>query len=76
MLEFGLMLLSLLIAVGGIGLAWSFYIKDPRRPLALAARWRGPYTLLFNKYYVDEIYQAVIVNNFYRLMRPWPGSTT
>ncbi len=68
-LEFGLMLFSLLVAFTGIGLATQFYLKDPRIPARLQKQLGGVYTLMLNKYYVDEIYQAVIVENFYRLMR-------
>src|SRR5258705_7964443 len=32
-------------------------------------RFHGAYTLLLNKYYVDEIYGAVFVSNTYRLSR-------
>ncbi len=45
----------------GIGLAWLFFLK--RRDLAEAAalRFRGLHRLLLNKYYVDEAYDAAIV---------------
>jgi NADH-quinone oxidoreductase subunit L len=45
----------------GLLLAWWFYIKRPEVPKRLAQSLRGPYTLLLNKYYVDEIYLALIV---------------
>ena len=52
------------VIVGLIGLlvAWWFYIKNPEGPKKLAASMRGLYTLLLNKYYVDEIYGALIVS--------------
>jgi NADH-quinone oxidoreductase subunit L len=46
-------LISVLIAVSGIGLGWILY---KRRPLLKAPR------LLEEKYYVDEVYDAVVVN--------------
>ncbi len=51
------------VIVGLIGLlvAWWFYIKNPDAPKKLAQSMRGLYTLLLNKYYVDEIYGALIV---------------
>ena len=60
-LEGALMLISTLVALTGIGLAWVFFLK--RRDLADAAarRFRGLHRLLLNKYYVDEIYDAAIV---------------
>ena len=42
-------------------MAWWFYIKNPEAPKKLAQSMRGLYTLLLNKYYVDEIYAALIV---------------
>jgi NADH-quinone oxidoreductase subunit L len=49
------------LALAGIGLAAYFWLRN--RPAATrAARGATPvYTLLLNKYYVDEIYNAVIV---------------
>jgi NADH-quinone oxidoreductase subunit L len=59
--ELSLMILSSGLALAGIGLAWYFWLRN--RPAATrAARSAAPvYTLLLNKYYVDEIYNAVIV---------------
>jgi NADH-quinone oxidoreductase subunit L len=42
-------------------LAWWFYIKSPQTPKKLAQSLRGPYTLILNKYYADELYNAAIV---------------
>jgi NADH-quinone oxidoreductase subunit L len=60
-LEGRLMLTSTLVAFTGIGLAWVFFLK--RRDLADAAahRFRLLHHLLLNKYYVDEVYDAAIV---------------
>ena len=60
-LEGRLMLTSTLVAFAGIGLAWLFFLK--RRDLAdlAAARFGGLHRLLLRKYYVDEIYDAAIV---------------
>ncbi|MDC4228101.1 MAG: NADH-quinone oxidoreductase subunit L [Candidatus Manganitrophus sp.] len=60
-LELGLMALSTLVAVSGWALARHFYIKEPQLPKMIAERAHGVYTTLVNKYWVDEIYQAVIV---------------
>jgi len=56
-----LMWLSAAIAAGGIAVAWYFYIKRPAIPLAIAFASGAVYRLLFNKYYVDEAYDLVIV---------------
>jgi NADH-quinone oxidoreductase subunit L len=50
-----------LIALAGLVLAWWFYIKSPQTPKKLAVSLRGPYTLVLHKYYVDEVYNAVII---------------
>ncbi|MBD3163006.1 MAG: NADH-quinone oxidoreductase subunit L, partial [Candidatus Eisenbacteria bacterium] len=60
-LEWTLMLASLGIAILGIGLGWFLYVRRPDLPAAIAARAGGLYRLVANKYYVDEIYRAVIV---------------
>jgi NADH-quinone oxidoreductase subunit L len=45
----------------GFLLAWWFYIKSPETPNKLAASLSGLYKLLSGKYFIDEIYLAVIV---------------
>jgi NADH-quinone oxidoreductase subunit L len=59
--ERSLMILSSGLALAGIGLAAYFWLRH-RPAAARTARSATPvYTLLLNKYYVDEIYDAVIV---------------
>ncbi len=50
------------VAVGLLGLllAWIFYLKNPALPEKLGNSLHGLYTLIFNKYWVDELYGAVI----------------
>ncbi|MBE3032222.1 MAG: NADH-quinone oxidoreductase subunit L [Actinobacteria bacterium] len=60
--ELGLMLFSVLVAVAGILTAHHFYLTRPEIPGRLAARFRGAHTLLFNKYYVDELYNATAID--------------
>ena len=55
------MLLSIAIAGAGILAARHFYLTNPAVPSRLAERWRGLYSLLLNKYYVDEVYDATVV---------------
>jgi NADH-quinone oxidoreductase subunit L len=50
-----------IVALIGFLLAWWFYIKDVTAPKKLARSLHGLYTLLLNKYYVDEIYGALII---------------
>jgi NADH-quinone oxidoreductase subunit L len=60
-LEIALMVISLAVAASGIFLAYRFYMVDPEAPARLAERMRGLYRLIFNKYWIDEIYNARIV---------------
>jgi NADH-quinone oxidoreductase subunit L len=60
-LERGLMGVSTLIAFAGIGLAAFFFLKNRPAADAVAARFSGLHRLLSHKYYVDEIYDATIV---------------
>ncbi|PWB77197.1 MAG: NADH-quinone oxidoreductase subunit L, partial [Candidatus Methylomirabilota bacterium] len=54
--------LSLAVALAGIGLAYLFYVKRPDIPAALAEKLRGLYNLLLNKYWVDELYEAIFID--------------
>ena len=60
--EYSLMLASVMIALGGIWLAYQLYIKNPATPGKLAASWPWLYRIVYRKYYVDEIYDAMFVN--------------
>jgi NADH-quinone oxidoreductase subunit L len=61
-MEYLLMLLSVLIACGGIWLAYRWYIQRPEVPGKIAAASPFLYKLLYNKYYVDQLYDAMFVN--------------
>jgi len=60
--EWLLILVSVAVALFGIYLAYLFYLKNPQIPHNLVARFPFIYKLLYNKYYVDEIYDAAFVN--------------
>ena len=60
--EIGLMALSVLVAVGGIALAYHLYVRRPERSQQLATNWAGAHRVLTNKYYVDELYDLLFVN--------------
>ncbi len=73
-IELFLMALSVVIAFIGIGIAYFLYLKNPHLPKVLAERWKGLYTLVSNKYYVDEIYQILFVNSLKKLATGlWKG---
>jgi NADH-quinone oxidoreductase subunit L len=59
--ELGLMGLTVLLALAGLAVAYAFYIRNLELANQLAATFRAPYRILLNKYYVDEIYFAVVV---------------
>jgi NADH-quinone oxidoreductase subunit L len=55
------MLVSIVVALSGIAVAWLFYVRRPELPERATGRLRGAYTLVKNKYYVDELYDSVVV---------------
>jgi len=59
--ETALMILSVIVAIAGIGIAAYFFLKNRRAADRVAAQFSGVHTLLSNKYYVDEIYDAAVV---------------
>ena len=60
--EYFPMFLALTIAAAGIWLAYQFYRTKRIAPELVAAKWPRVYDLLSHKYYVDEIYDALVVN--------------
>jgi NADH-quinone oxidoreductase subunit L len=60
-LELILTVVAVAVALLGWFVAFMFYRQKPSRPAELAAAMPGPYNLLVHKYYVDEIYSALIV---------------
>jgi NADH-quinone oxidoreductase subunit L len=59
--ELALMGASSGIAFAGIGIAVFFWLRRPDAAAAAARRFSGVHRLLLNKYYVDEMYDAAIV---------------
>jgi NADH-quinone oxidoreductase subunit L len=60
--EFGFMLLSVAVAFTGFLMAYFWYVKRPEIPQQVAAKARALYHIVLNKYYIDEIYDALFVN--------------
>ena len=60
-LELALAGVAVLTATVGFSIAFWLYLRQPGKPEQLAKSLRGIYTTLYNKYYVDELYAAVIV---------------
>jgi NADH-quinone oxidoreductase subunit L len=64
-MELLLMLASLAIATLGLGIAWWLYRgRTNTLPSRVMARMPLLYKVVYNKYYVDEIYQASAVRAF------------
>jgi NADH-quinone oxidoreductase subunit L len=61
------MLLSTIVAIAGIFVATLFFLRRPERADRVATQFAGPYRFLLNKYYVDELYNAVIVQPIKKL---------
>ncbi len=60
-LELGLMAGSVAVALCGIGLAYYFYRVRTEKPKQIAEAVPGLYKAVYNKYFVDEIYDFLIV---------------
>jgi NADH-quinone oxidoreductase subunit L len=60
--EWGLMALSVAVAILGIAIARYFYLRKPEIPDSLERSFKPLYTVLYNKWYVDEIYDFLFVN--------------
>jgi len=54
-------LLPVIMAAIGIAVAYLFYIRNPDLPRRLAESLRPVHTFLVNKWYFDELYDAVFV---------------
>jgi NADH-quinone oxidoreductase subunit L len=60
--ELGLMGIATVVALAGIAVAWYLFLTRRDVAAALAARLAPIHRLLLHKYYVDEAYQAVVVD--------------
>ena len=59
--QFTLEAISVSAGLIGILIAYAFYIVRPGLPESLARSLGGVYTVVYNKFFVDEIYNAAIV---------------
>jgi len=60
-LEIILAIVAVASALIGLGVAYGLYIRQPGKPEQIAKSMRPVYNILLNKYYVDELYAAVII---------------
>jgi NADH-quinone oxidoreductase subunit L len=63
----GLQALPFWLAIAGLVVAWFLYLRQPALPGRIAATAGGLYRLLANKYYLDDINQAVFAGGARRL---------
>ena len=59
--ELTLMVVSSIVAVAGIGIAMFFFLKRRAAADRVARQFTGLHRVLEHKYYVDEIYDAALV---------------
>src|SRR5439155_1309058 len=57
---------AVVVAASGVFLAWLMYGRRPVDPATIGVPRTAVHKLLLNKYYVDEIYDALIVQPIYR----------
>ncbi len=60
-LEIILVIVAVASALLGLAVAFWLYIRQPGKPEQLAKSMKPVYNTLLNKYYVDELYAAVII---------------
>ncbi len=60
-IELSLAGIAVVAALLGFAVAFWLYLKQPGKPAQLAKSMSGLYSTLLHKYYVDEIYAALIV---------------
>ena len=68
-LAFALLVLSSAVAVSGVVAAWVVYGRRPVRADRIGVATNPIHALVLNKYYVDELYDALIVKPLFALWR-------
>ena len=59
--DMSLTYISVAFGLGGIALSYYMYVMNKQVPERIASSLGGLYTLVYNKYFVDEIYDATVV---------------
>jgi NADH-quinone oxidoreductase subunit L len=62
---------SVLVAIAGWFLAYTMYVRRPEMAAAWGAKYQSAHRLLLNKYWVDELYDALVVEPSKRLSQAW-----
>jgi NADH-quinone oxidoreductase subunit L len=72
--EWGLVLLAVVLFGAGLLVAWLFYGRGGELP-SRVARAAGPvYRLVYRKYWVDELYDRLLIRPYYGLCRFFAGT--
>jgi NADH-quinone oxidoreductase subunit L len=61
-LEWGLMAVSVIIALVGIAIAYTLYMVKRDLPAKFTAAFPALHRAVYNKWYIDELYDALFVN--------------
>jgi NADH-quinone oxidoreductase subunit L len=64
---FSLLVLSAIVAIAGVALAWAVYGRTPVRAASIGVARNPLHKLLLQKYYVDELYDVLFVKPIYHL---------
>ena len=62
-----LLILSVIVVAAGVVLAWVMYMSTPVRPDAIGRPRTVAHRLLLNAYYIDELYDRLIVRPLFAL---------
>jgi NADH-quinone oxidoreductase subunit L len=69
-----LMAVATAVALGGIAAAWVLYVRRPELPGRIEAAAQGAYDLLWNKYWIDEVYETLFLTPYQAACRIfWRG---
>ncbi len=68
-MEMQLMIGAVIIGLLGIFIAWLFYVKNPNLPKKFVEKFHGLFTLVHNKYFIDELYGFIFVRGLLKLGR-------
>jgi NADH-quinone oxidoreductase subunit L len=59
-----LMIVTTAVALGAIAWAWLLYVRRPDLPGRIAAAARWIYTVLWDKYWIDEVYETLFLGPY------------
>ncbi len=65
--EYILMMITIVIVFSGIIVAYISYMRNRNLPAVLAEKWDFVYRMIYNKWYVDELYGFIAVRPLYTL---------